>query len=78
MERCDCGGELIPLGVLGTLAHSRCRDCGLQVEASVPLELMRGESLGENEPQQNDGGFKNLQGDGPSGFDYWQDTKRCP
>ena len=56
MERCDCGGELIPLG-----AHSRCRDCGLQVET-----------------QDDDTGFKNLQGDGPSGFDYWQDTKRCP
>ena len=61
MERCDCGGELIPLGVLGTLAHSRCRDCGLQ-----------------GETQDDDTGFKNLQGDGPSGFDYWQDTKRCP
>jgi hypothetical protein len=27
--------------------------------------------------QRHFGGFKNLQGDGPSGFDYWHDTHRC-
>lgn len=24
-----CGGPLVYLGVLGTLVHFRCRDCGL-------------------------------------------------
>jgi hypothetical protein len=24
-----CGGELEPLGTLGTVEHSRCRQCGL-------------------------------------------------
>ena len=33
----------------------------------------------ERHPEHNDGanGYENHQGDGPSGFDFWQDTKWC-
>lgn len=30
MRKCKCcGGSLMTLGVLGTLTHVRCRDCGM-------------------------------------------------
>jgi hypothetical protein len=33
---CDaCGGDLGLLGVLGNLAHFRCRDCGLDCSTTV-------------------------------------------
>lgn len=31
MRECElCGGPLVVLGVLGNVAHCRCRDCGAQ------------------------------------------------
>jgi hypothetical protein len=37
-----CGGESIPLGVLGTLLHCRCRQCGMgystDLEPTQPAE----------------------------------------
>lgn len=31
-----CGGPVVPLGVLGRRAHSRCRDCGLDLSHEEP------------------------------------------
>jgi len=31
-----CGGPLVPLGTLGNLEHSRCRDCGMDQSRRVP------------------------------------------
>ncbi len=31
-----CGGPLIPLGILGRLLHTRCRNCGMSCTREVP------------------------------------------
>jgi len=31
-----CGGELIPLGALGSLMHYRCRNCGMDASQTIP------------------------------------------
>lgn len=38
----ECGGELIPLGVLGRLLHSRCRRCGIQTSTEIEIGPERG------------------------------------
>jgi len=32
---CGCGGILVFLGVLGNLAHYRCRDCGAEFSSQA-------------------------------------------
>jgi hypothetical protein len=38
---CDCGGDWHLLGCLGSLAHYRCRHCGMQYSRDLAAKARR-------------------------------------